>query len=195
LKNLLSFNYTKTNAFYSSRLFIYCNAREWDGTDLSEDVGCTNLSACLSISKYKACEEEYWPYIESKYDEKPPQSVYERASTFRKFHYSIVDKNVSSIKSALASSHPVMFGLVVYPSFVNCGLEGNNGRWRGPNARETPIGGHSLLLVGYNDETSMFTFINHWGREWGSDGYGELPYSLFEDDRYVGDLCAVEMFA
>lgn len=194
LKNLLSLG-SSTNAFYGSRLFIYCNAREWDGTDLEDDVGCTNLSACLSLSKYKTCEEEYWPYVESRYDEKPPQAAYDRASQFRKFHYSIVEPNIVAIKSALASSHPVMIGIAVFPSFVNCGLDGKDGHWRGPSKYETTIGGHSILLVEYNDETSTFTFINHWGTEWGSNGYGKLPYSLFDNMDYVGDFCAIETFS
>merc|ERR1712187_337345 len=38
----------------------------------------------------------------------------------------------------------------------------------------------AMLLVGYNERKQVFIVRNSWGRAWGQQGYGYLPYS------YVG---------
>lgn len=47
-------------------------------------------------------------------------------------------------------------------------------------------GGHTLLLVGYDDAlgaTGAFKFRNSWGGDWGDNGYGWISYeSLMRDD-------------
>lgn len=35
---------------------------------------------------------------------------------------------------------------------------------------------HAVLLVGYDDATQRFKFINSWGEKWGEKGYGYLTY-------------------
>jgi len=44
------------------------------------------------------------------------------------------------------------------------------------------LGGHALVLVGYNDSTSRFTFRNSWGASWGDAGYGTIPYAYLTSD-------------
>jgi hypothetical protein len=38
------------------------------------------------------------------------------------------------------------------------------------------VGGHAVCIVGYDDVTQLLKFRNSWGRNWGQDGYGYLPY-------------------
>jgi C1A family cysteine protease len=38
------------------------------------------------------------------------------------------------------------------------------------------VGGHAVCIVGYDDATRLLKFRNSWGRDWGRDGYGYLPY-------------------
>lgn len=181
--------------YYGSRLFLYDNARRVDGTSLSQDIGCTNISACLALEQYKICEEDLWPYIESNYSIPPPHNAYVAASKHTTFRYSVVSQDVESIKRAIASGHPVMFGIVVFPSFIHSGLDGRRGDADGyPHHSERTIGGHSLLLIGYDDDRQRFTFVNHWGESWGDGGFGTLPYRFVTDPDYVGDLCAIEYF-
>lgn len=39
------------------------------------------------------------------------------------------------------------------------------------------IGGHCVLLVGFNDEKKMLKFKNSLGNDWGDFGYGYIPYN------------------
>ena len=42
------------------------------------------------------------------------------------------------------------------------------------------IGGHAVLVVGYDDATSRFKFNNRWATNWGGNGgYGYMPYDYF----------------
>ncbi len=50
-----------------------------------------------------------------------------------------------------------------------------------PTATETLQGGHAILLVGYDDAKQLFLARNSWGKDWGQEGYFQLPYD------YVGD--------
>ena len=44
-----------------------------------------------------------------------------------------------------------------------------------------PDGGklqHAVCFTGYSDASRVFVFPNSWGRKWGDDGIGLLPYSI-----------------
>lgn len=45
---------------------------------------------------------------------------------------------------------------------------------------EELIGGHAVVIVGYNDDTKEFLLRNSWGKSWCDDGYTVMSYSDFE---------------
>lgn len=58
---------------------------------------------------------------------------------------------------------------------------GNNELWRTQNILLPDVANqmawrHGIYLIGWNDETRMFKFINSWSENWGDRGYGYLPY-------------------
>ena len=42
--------------------------------------------------------------------------------------------------------------------------------------REGYKGSHAIALWGYDDNTRTFVFRNSWGTNWGTKGYGHMPY-------------------
>jgi GNAT superfamily N-acetyltransferase len=56
----------------------------------------------------------------------------------------------------------------------------SNGEIPLPKTEDEIIAGHGFLVVGYDDNTQKFKFVNSWGRDWGDKGYGYLPYTYFE---------------
>ena len=70
---------------------------------------------------------------------------------------------------------------------------GNNYCWQNaqillPDNRTQMSWQHGVCLVGWDDATKNFKFINSWGTQWGQGGYGYLPYSYIENG-YVSNPC------
>jgi C1A family cysteine protease len=45
-------------------------------------------------------------------------------------------------------------------------------------------GGHSMALVGYDDQHRVFIVRNSFGTDWGDQGYGYLSYDFFDARRF-----------
>ena len=54
-----------------------------------------------------------------------------------------------------------------------------------PRAKEQVLGGHAIVIVGYDDEQKRVKFVNSWGAGWGDHGFGYLPYDYVT--KYMSD--------
>ena len=138
--------------------------------------------------------EEYWPYTddEKKFDKEPNAFTYAFAANFQTIKYFRHDppdktpaKVLTQLKTYLAKGHPAMFGFTVYNSIDQAE---ETGRIPYPSKKERIEGGHGIVAVGYNDKikiknthddqetTGALLIRNSWGKSWGEDGYGWLPY-------------------
>ena len=64
-----------------------------------------------------------------------------------------------------------------------------------PGPRESLLGGHAVVAVGYHNPSRRFVIRNSWGTGWGDHGYFYMPYELLinpdmADDFWV--LAAIE---
>ena len=78
-----------------------------------------------------------------------------------------------------------MFGFTVYSSINHVG---STGKIPYPCPGEKSLGGHAIVVVGYDDKmkienascgkktTGALLIRNSWGTGWGDEGYGWLPY-------------------
>jgi len=170
-----------------SRLFHYYCGRAIEGTSSTLDSGLDIRMAANIIRKFGACTEQSWPYITANYTKLPPLSVFKASKLFKKYNYTFVNQELSSLKSCLSfSKSPIIFGINVYDSF----LSSTNGIVPMPNTTtETLQGGHCMLLVGYNDATQTFTCANSWGNSWGNNGLCYMPYAYILNSTLSSDYC------
>ncbi len=57
-----------------------------------------------------------------------------------------------------------------------------------PTRKDYAVGGHCVLITGYNDFTRKYEILNSWGTTWGNLGYGTLPYAYVENPNYATDF-------
>ena len=162
-----------------SRLFTYYNARNFDNT-VPLDVGTSIHSGARAVAEMGSCHESLWPYVPSNFSTKPPANCYEDAKSAVVQEVRWLERDLGQIRAALAEGHTVACGIVVYQSFESSGssLTGVIGV---PQKGEPMLGGHAILLVGYDDARRLFVFRNSWGPTWGDKGYGYIPYNYISD--------------
>jgi C1A family cysteine protease len=109
---------------------------------------------------------------------KKGSSLEQALSNYRIESYASVEyRDTEAVKEAISTFGPLFCGVKVYDSWRQVGRDGQL-----PDNPSNYLGGHAILLVGWDDDTSQWIFRNSWGA-WGDDGYGYLDY------RYLYDNC------
>ena len=162
-----------------SRLFVYYNARRMRGT-IMQDSGAYIRDAMASVLAFGACSERTWPYDPLRFALEPPPEAYDEGLKNEPLQYARVDGGKGAIR-ALAEGLPVVFGTVI-PE--RCYIEAETTGIIGPSTedeRNAPgAGGHSMLIVGYDNRKQMFIVRNSWGENWGDHGYCWIPYDVMD---------------
>jgi C1A family cysteine protease len=148
--------------FLPSRLYMYYYTRLIEGNP-NKDTGCTIRDCMKEISTYGVCPESMFPYDISKFTIRPSNECMRVAREhIDGFRYVSVRQNARSIKEVLVSGYPIIFGVDVYESFQSREAM-ETGDIPMPNVwRERLLGGHAILMTGYDDESERFTFENSW---------------------------------
>lgn len=174
-----------------SRLQLYMTNRAIDKSSLIEDSGATIRGCMKAVSKYGLTNEKIWYYNILNFDKLPPSDAFRNLYKLNKFVYTFIKQDLKSIKEVLASGKPIVIGIIIYSSFESTNAT-NYGIISIPDINnETLLGGHAVLLVGYDDKTKVFKFQNSWGKGWGDKGYGYVPYDYVLDNNLAFDLCTV----
>lgn len=82
------------------------------------------------------------------------------------------------MKGCLASGYPFVIGITVYSSFESAQVT-KTGIVPMPAHGEKQLGGHAILVVGYDDTHQRYICMNSWGTHWGMQGFFTIPYSYF----------------
>lgn len=172
-----------------SRLFVYYNTRAIEGTT-DQDSGGQIRDAVSSIVTYGTVPEEELPYDISSFTVKPSDTVYARAIDHKATQYQSLNQSAFMLKGALAMGHPVIFGFSVYDSFESDAVA-STGMVNLPTNSESCVGGHAVLIVGYDDATSRFTVRNSWGADWGMAGYFTMPYAYVLNNQLASDFWVI----
>jgi C1A family cysteine protease len=172
-----------------SRLFIYYNERDIEG-NIDRDTGASLRDGVKCINNIGYCNETQWPYNIEKFTEKPSQECYDYARKHKSLSYKSVQQDESHIKTVLNMGFPVVFGISVYESFESENVA-KTGIVSLPEKDERMLGGHAIVLIGYDEEKRLFTFRNSWGEDWGDKGYGYLPFEYVCDKDLASDFWVI----
>lgn len=173
-----------------SRLFIYYYERLFEGTTKT-DSGAYIRDGIKVTYTYGAPLESLWPYNISKFTTAPASSALADAARRKVTLYESVP-DFSTCISAIALGYPVVIGFDVYSSFESANVT-QTGMMPYPDvSKEKLLGGHCVLLVGYNNSTQHFIARNSWGSNWGAQGYFYMPYQVIQNSSMSSDFWAIK---
>ena len=177
----------------ASRLFLYKVTRDllhWTG-----DTGAYLRSTMGALALFGVPPEEYCPYDVTRVRQRAERVVLrvrvelprDRATTASIRQARRRRRLLDRIKANLSAGLPSVFGFTVYSSISQAAA---TGRIPYPTTGDKVIGGHAMLMVGYDDNVTItnannasstkgaFIVRNSWGTSWGDHGYGMLPVQL-----------------
>ncbi len=172
--------------FTPSRLFIYYNERVEDN-DVATDAGAAISDGAHVVSTQGCPNETLWPYDIDKFADTPPADVVANGAKHLVLQVQQVSQDLTSMKEVLASGLPIVIGFVVYPSFETQAVA-KSGAVPMPGHHEQSIGGHCVVIVGYDDSDKRFIVRNSWGADWGLAGYFTIPYAYLTNPRLSSDF-------
>lgn len=174
---------TEGNKFFRvSRLFIYYNERQMEGT-IRSDAGALITDGIKTGKMIGYCNEALQPYIESKFAVAPPAACYMDAKNHRiTSAKKILD--INGMINCITSGYPFTGGIQVYESFESDSVA-QTGIIPMPKKTEQCLGGHCIGFFGFNKNKNMFICRNSQGAEQGDGGYFYLPFEYVH--KYASD--------
>jgi len=178
-----------------SRRFLYKLTRKLMGEEGVGDSGAYIRTTLQALALFGVCPEDWFPYDISRFDDEPDTSSYIYSQSFQATKYFRLDKadtpedKLAYIKTFIIAEYPIEFGFNVYQSYKQAFV--NGGCFPYPTPNEDIVGGHALMLCGYDDNKVIkndndpsgntftqgaFMIQNSWGYDFGELGYGWLPY-------------------
>ncbi|WP_250511785.1 C1 family peptidase [Caballeronia sp. GACF4] len=178
-----------------SRLFIYYNERVIEG-DVIADKGAQIRDGIKVISSQGDCFEgkgkSDWPYDIARVNDKPTPACYTSALRDRAVSYSRLIQQLDQLKGCLASGFPFVFGFACYDAFESQEVA-KTGVLNMPGRAEKLVGGHAVMAVGYDDATHTFQVRNSWGKDWGQQGYFDMPYEYLISTELCADFWTIRL--
>ena len=169
-----------------SRLFIYYYERLLMGT-VNYDSGAYIRDGIKVCYKYGAPTENLWPYNIRKFKTAPAKTALLDAAKRKVTSYQRA-ADFDAVIDAITSGYPVTIGFSVYSSFDSPAVA-RTGIMPYPNVnKEKLLGGHAVLIVGYNKNNNTFIVRNSWGKYWGDNGYFYMPFQVIQNNKMSSDF-------
>lgn len=171
-----------------SRLMAYYNGRAIEGT-VRQDSGCQIRDVVKGLSKVGTCAESLWPYAVKTFAHKPTAAQLADAKNHKALTYHRI-AGFNDMKACLAEGYPFTLGFEVFESFESDDVA-RTGIMPMPKMNERHLGGHAVLVVGYEDDTQQLIVRNSWGSAWGIKGYFKMPYAYAQNASLTSDFITI----
>jgi len=174
--------------FRISRLYLYYQFRKlYDNVKLDEG---STIRDCINILHNDGIIPEFlYPYIENKVFNNPSEFL-EKYSRFCKcLGFENISRKV--IKQKLLLDYPVLCGIKLFDNIYSDEAK-NTGIINYSEEYDKILGGHCIILVGFDDDKKYYRFINSWGPTWGDKGFGYLPYEYIKNIRLSNEFYIIK---
>jgi hypothetical protein len=165
------FEYDSMNNFRGSRLFLYYNERLLIN-ETDKDEGAYLKDGIISLKRFGIAEENDWKYLIENVFIRPPEEVYRKAKNNFVIDAINIKGTLETIKEWIDKNEPIATGIPIFSNFISnkTGIIGL------PSKTDKYLGGHAVVICGYDDYQERFIVRNSWGKHWGNNGYFYLPY-------------------
>jgi hypothetical protein len=186
-----------------SRLQIYYGVRVVEG-DVSQDGGVETRDVLGELQVTGAAPEALWPFNTQQMFVQPPQDVYKAAEQYTVSSYSRLVSEDDYL-NCLAAGFPFILGFTVFESLDSDSVA-KTGVLPLPYSGENQLGGHDVLVVGYDTNflnnpdflksglnpsqvsNRALLIRNSWGTDWGvKSGHFWMPLEFAADPTNGGD--------
>ena len=144
-----------------------------------QDGGARFIDALNLLSQEGAARYDDMPYNENDWVTQPTQTAIENAKPFRIDYWRQVNiMDIKEVKNQVTAGYPVVIGTEVDQGFqAGKRVGATDYIWK--SRQGNSIGGHAMLVVGFDDSRHAFKIMNSWGPTWGNDGFCWLDYTYF----------------
>jgi len=156
-------------------LRVFSPAFVYNQINNGRDAGSAFPDALDLMKREGAAPLGLMPYSQTDFTTLPNADAVNAASRYRIAFWRQVNVNDTiDIKSQLNAGYPVIIGATIDEGFDQAG---KGFVWN--HAVGKQLGGHAMLIVGYDDDRNAFRVMNSWGQGWGDRGYYWLDYGFF----------------
>jgi len=167
--------------FKGSRLFLYYNERVFIN-EVNNDSGAYLKDGIASLKLYGLCEEKLWTYSIENLFIKPSYEAYKNAKKNYLIEAFNIPKELKVIKYWLLKNEPIAIAIGIFSNFLNFNVS-RTGFVNIPDFNNDKfLGGHAVVICGFDDNKELFILRNSWGNYWGDNGYFYLPYNYIFND-------------
>jgi hypothetical protein len=150
-----------------SPAFIYNQVKLSDcqgGSTFPDALNFLTTAGVVSLAAF--------PYTDAECDRVPEPLVQQSAREFRADHWRRINTlDEMEVKTHIAAGFPVLFGMDVDAAFQHLAAGSIYQNFQGPS-----LGGHAMILTGYDDQKGAFHILNSWGTGWSDGGRGWISY-------------------
>lgn len=126
------------------------------------------------LSEQGAASWADMPYKNEDFASQPSPAVRQRAGRYKIDYWRQVNtQDLKEVKAHLFAGYPVLIGAAIDQAFIR---HPAGTIW---NSSGTAIGGHAMVVVGFDDAKRAFKLMNSWGAQWADGGYCWVDYDHF----------------
>ena len=161
-----------------------------------EDQGASLRSVFTALSTYHYTDEVKYPYEIEKVNSIPPKQIFEDSITITInkcpfVSYRQITQTKCSLKYSLYMCQlPILCGIMVYSNFMRLTKEDDILSLPAPD--EELLGGHAVVVIGFDDETDTFEILNSHGSDFADGGYFRIKSNYLLNSEMAFEFYTVQ---
>lgn len=163
-------------------LYHYFNTRLLMGT-VNSDSGVQIRTMFKALAQYGWCPVAYHTEDIRRFRERPSAAAYAEGAKRKLSLYERIPQTQAAMEGAIAQNDPFSIGFYVYENLDEAQATGDI-----PMPRGRIVGGHAVVVCGYDRGAGKFDIRNSWGEGWGNGGYGRFDYEYLLNPRFASDF-------